>query len=151
MWHTHSLLLLPCLLWLRVPVCVPLIGQIELFNCLLKIIIWNYSTVCKLFILDWNILYIELLFLNSNTWNSLTVTCKWVTYTHTHTHTHVWEQDFAWNNSWGLICHKTPTNQSAFVDSQIQYVYDPEEGFNTRFLYRGKVSIQWEGFSSNKH
>ena len=37
------------------------------------IIIWNHSAVCKLFILDRDTSQIELVMLNSNTWNHLTV------------------------------------------------------------------------------
>ena len=49
--------------------------QIELFNNLLRIIISYLKPykLCKLFVLDKETWWIELLILNRNTWNHLTV------------------------------------------------------------------------------
>ena len=48
-------------------------GQIELFNGLLRIIIisWNHTAVWKLFVFNGNTWLIELLVLERNTWNHL--------------------------------------------------------------------------------
>ena len=59
-----------------VPVRGLSMDQIKLFNHLLELllfVIWNHTSVSKLFELDVNIWWIELLMLNSNTWNHLAV------------------------------------------------------------------------------
>ena len=65
MWSTALQPLLPGPLWpgLVVPIRFPSKGQIEVLNDLLRII-WNYTAMCKIFVLDRNT---WLLIMNSNT------------------------------------------------------------------------------------
>ena len=79
-WSTPSLLLLPGLLWpgLVVPVSVPSIAQIELFNPLLNLkpFMLNRDTSVKLrYLKPINCVPIKLLVFDSNSWNHLTL-CK---------------------------------------------------------------------------
>ena len=76
MWNTSSLPLLSGPLWFEgvMPVRVLSISQIKLFNYLQRIVVvWHHTAKCKLFVLDRNTWLVELLEINSNTWNYLTV------------------------------------------------------------------------------
>ena len=108
------------------PVWVPSMVQIELFNHLLRIIliIQNHTAVYKLLLLHRNIWWRELLMLDRNTGNHLTV-CKQMSFNNSFKDKFtyklftykscIYKQDMRLNNPQGLLCHKTPTNLSTYV------------------------------------
>ena len=97
MWSDQSLPLLPCPLWpgVVVPVRIPSLDRMELFNHLLYLNPFNFQTNERC--------WIELLVFDSHTWNHLTV-CKWVNNVN-------WLGGwlFGFYGIWTFVCYLTPS------------------------------------------